>query len=175
MRIMNEIKTRQQILDASKKLFAEHGFNKTTTKMIAEAVGIKKPSLYYFFKNKESIYTSLLKDILEEICNIYTDASEQNLHETITKIFKISKENGAFIFSVDEFGSRPLAEIATTKKELKKRTYEYFKKQSLRCSAKEAIMIVVDISHGYARHVAKGVRVLSPQKYAHLIVDLIQK
>lgn len=54
--------TRQKILDTAKMLFNEQGFNVVSTGEIAEAVGISKGNLTYYFKKKEDIIEALLLD-----------------------------------------------------------------------------------------------------------------
>lgn len=49
-----------EILDAAAQLFTEKGFAATSTREIAQAVGIKQASLYYHFPSKEGILAELL-------------------------------------------------------------------------------------------------------------------
>jgi AcrR family transcriptional regulator len=62
---------REQILDAAAALFVEHGFTATSTRMIAEQVGIRQASLYYHYAGKDDILVDLLsssvRPSLEEI------------------------------------------------------------------------------------------------------------
>jgi AcrR family transcriptional regulator len=51
---------REQILDAAGSLFVRHGIASTSTRMIAERVGIRQASLYYHFATKEEILAELL-------------------------------------------------------------------------------------------------------------------
>ena len=51
-------------MEASYRLFARHGITKTTYSMIAEEVGIAKPSIYYYFKSKDA----LIECIFTELC-----------------------------------------------------------------------------------------------------------
>ncbi|MFC5220344.1 TetR/AcrR family transcriptional regulator [Streptomyces coerulescens] len=51
---------REQILDAAGALFVEHGIAATSTRMIAERVGIRQASLYYHFATKDEILAELL-------------------------------------------------------------------------------------------------------------------
>jgi AcrR family transcriptional regulator len=51
---------REQILDAAAALFAERGFAATTTRLIAERVGIRQASLYYHFAGKDELLIELL-------------------------------------------------------------------------------------------------------------------
>lgn len=53
---------REQILDAAGKLFAHQGYVATSTREIAESVGIRQASLYYHFENgKEELLDELLQ------------------------------------------------------------------------------------------------------------------
>ncbi len=52
---------RDEILDAAAELFTTHGFASTSTRSIADAVGIRQSSLYHHFKTKDDI----LEDLLE--------------------------------------------------------------------------------------------------------------
>jgi AcrR family transcriptional regulator len=52
---------REEILDAAAELFARRGYAATSTRLIAETVGIRQASLYYHFANKEQILAELLE------------------------------------------------------------------------------------------------------------------
>ncbi|MCS6561254.1 MULTISPECIES: TetR/AcrR family transcriptional regulator [Curtobacterium] len=52
--------TRAEILDAAAELFATQGYLETTTRQIADRVGIKQASLYYHFAEKHDIVLELL-------------------------------------------------------------------------------------------------------------------
>jgi len=51
---------REEILDAAAQLFTEQGYAATSTRAIAESVGVKQASLYYHFASKEQILVDLL-------------------------------------------------------------------------------------------------------------------
>ncbi|NMO00291.1 TetR/AcrR family transcriptional regulator [Gordonia sp. TBRC 11910] len=50
----------EEILDAAAELFAANGFARTSTRAIAEAVGVRQASLYHHFATKDDILDSLL-------------------------------------------------------------------------------------------------------------------
>ena len=50
---------RQRVLDAATVLFAEHGYEATGMRAIADAVGIRPASLYHYFPSKETILGAL--------------------------------------------------------------------------------------------------------------------
>lgn len=54
-----------QIVKAAEKQFADNGFSGTTVSSIAEAAGLPKPNVLYYFKSKEGLYRAVLKRILE--------------------------------------------------------------------------------------------------------------
>ncbi|MDN5859075.1 MAG: TetR/AcrR family transcriptional regulator [Pseudonocardia sp.] len=56
--------TRQQIRVIAMELFAEQGYDKTSLREIAERLGVTKAAVYYHFRTKEEIVTSLFDDQL---------------------------------------------------------------------------------------------------------------
>src|SRR6266480_8126515 len=61
----------QDILKVAARMFAEHGYERTTLEMIADELGLSKPSLYYYVKSKEDvlahIFQQIFQDILEQV------------------------------------------------------------------------------------------------------------
>ena len=58
--------TKQEILNAALDLFSVQGFEATSISQIANAVGIRKASLYSHFENKQAILDALIKEVLEQ-------------------------------------------------------------------------------------------------------------
>lgn len=58
--------TKQLIIDAALELFSVQGFEATSVGQIADAVGIRKSSLYSHFKSKDEILNTLLESLSEE-------------------------------------------------------------------------------------------------------------
>lgn len=54
-------RTRDDVLAAAGRLFAERGYAATSTRAIAEAAGIRQATLYNHFPGKEEILTTLLE------------------------------------------------------------------------------------------------------------------
>lgn len=54
-----------RIIRAAEKAFAGTGFNGTSMEAIAEAVGISKQNLIYYFPNKENLYRKVLQNTLD--------------------------------------------------------------------------------------------------------------
>jgi len=56
--------TAERILDAAEDLFAENGYSATSLGDVADRVGIRPPSLYNHFRNKEALYEAVLERLL---------------------------------------------------------------------------------------------------------------
>ena len=54
------------ILKAGLEVFSQFGFRGSTIDMVAEAAGLSKPNLLYYFPSKDAIYTALLSQLLED-------------------------------------------------------------------------------------------------------------
>lgn len=56
---------RELILEAALEVFSQHGFRGSTIDQIAEAAGMSKPNLLYYFKGKEAIFVTLIDRLME--------------------------------------------------------------------------------------------------------------
>ena len=63
---MDRGNTKQEILEAALELFSVQGFEATSVSQIADAVGIRKASLYSHFENKQAILDALVKNVLAQ-------------------------------------------------------------------------------------------------------------
>ena len=63
---MDRGNTKQEILKASLELFSVQGFEATSISQIADAVGIRKASLYSHFDSKQAILNAIVKEVLEQ-------------------------------------------------------------------------------------------------------------
>lgn len=57
--------TAERILDAAEDLFAERGYSATSLGDVADRVGIRSPSLYNHFRNKEALYAAVMERLLK--------------------------------------------------------------------------------------------------------------
>ena len=55
----------EAILAAALDVFSQHGFRGATLDQIAEASGLSKPNLLYYFDSKEAIHRTLLHNLLD--------------------------------------------------------------------------------------------------------------
>lgn len=56
----------QRILLEAEKIFAEKGFDGASISTIAEAAGISKQNLMYYFSTKHELYEKVLHDVLDD-------------------------------------------------------------------------------------------------------------
>ena len=59
-----QLEKREIILEAALEVFANHGFRGATIDQIAEAAGMSKPNLLYYFASKEEMHKSLIARLL---------------------------------------------------------------------------------------------------------------
>ena len=65
---------RRHIIDSTVKLFIEHGYHKTTTRMIAKAANFSIGSLYEYVSSKEDLLYLVCKAIHGEVLDAVEDA-----------------------------------------------------------------------------------------------------
>ena len=58
-------KNQAAIMAAGLEVFSQFGFRGSTLDQVADAAGLSKPNLLYYFKSKDAIYTALLSKLLE--------------------------------------------------------------------------------------------------------------
>jgi len=56
---------REAILEAALDIFSTHGFRGSTIDQVADAAGMSKPNLLYYFKGKEDIHETLIHRLLD--------------------------------------------------------------------------------------------------------------
>jgi TetR/AcrR family transcriptional regulator len=74
--------TAERILDVAETIFAERGYDATSLSDIAEGVGIRTPSLYNHFKNKENLYIAVLERLLDPFFEMLDGFLSQPLDAT---------------------------------------------------------------------------------------------
>jgi AcrR family transcriptional regulator len=67
--------TAERILDAAEELFAMHGYAGTTLRDVANAVGLRTPSLYNHFASKDALYAAVLERGIAPVLAALSDAA----------------------------------------------------------------------------------------------------
>ena len=52
---------RDRLLDVAEELFAQHGFNATSTRMVATVAKVNLGSVHYYFNSKEALYLEVFR------------------------------------------------------------------------------------------------------------------
>jgi TetR/AcrR family transcriptional regulator, cholesterol catabolism regulator len=79
--------TLERLLDAAAALFSKKGYAATSTREIAEILGIRKASLYYHIENKEDLLYAICKSSLERIrCDVAAALKEVKGDEPLARI-----------------------------------------------------------------------------------------
>ena len=63
----NAAATKAALLRAGERLFAEHGFDRTTLDAISETAGANKAMIAYYFGGKEKLYEAILEDVVASV------------------------------------------------------------------------------------------------------------
>lgn len=75
---------RSVILSAALQNFALYGFHGTSVDMVSQTADVSKSNLLYYFKSKEDLYTSLLRDLLAQwMAPLKTFSSEEDPEKAI--------------------------------------------------------------------------------------------
>jgi AcrR family transcriptional regulator len=79
---------RQEILDAALDLFAGGGFQGTSVRDIARAVGVNEATLYHYFPSKAAILDAMLEALLEERSEVFAvaDDPQKPLHDVLYEL-----------------------------------------------------------------------------------------
>ena len=61
-----QLRNRKKIMTAALEVFSQHGYRGATLDQIAEAAGMSKPNLIYYFDGKEAIHVAVLNALMDE-------------------------------------------------------------------------------------------------------------
>jgi AcrR family transcriptional regulator len=68
-------KTRAAVLETARRLFHHHGYDATSLQQIADAMGVRKANVYYYFRTKAAILEALLEPMAAALRDLL-DAAE---------------------------------------------------------------------------------------------------
>lgn len=63
----NDYEKRKKLIEAAKKEFLEKGYNKASLRKICSDAGVTTGALYFFFENKEDLFSSIVNPPLLEL------------------------------------------------------------------------------------------------------------
>lgn len=130
---MKQGDTKQKILDKALALFSSRGYDAVSVGEIAQAVGIKAPSLYNYFPSKQAIFDALVESVAAQYTRdtdqisihvqnapqdipVSTAITEDALYEKVRQIFEYSLHNETIrrfrrMMTIEQFRSPELAAL----------------------------------------------------------------
>lgn len=120
---MIETELEGRIKKSATKLFLKYGYSEVNMSQIAEAAGISRPTLYYYFRSKDIIFKVVLGDVVQELVPKLTS----ELHKDIPleeKIASIIHEYFTLFLKEPEIPMFMLKEINRDASHLKKTIYD---------------------------------------------------
>jgi AcrR family transcriptional regulator len=131
--MMKQEDTKQRILDKALELFSARGYDSVSVGEIAEAVGIRAPSLYNHFPGKQAIFDAIVEstaaqyeadtgrlDIHVQSASrdipVFAEITEDALYEKVRQIFAYSLHNEQIsrfrrMMTIEQFRSPELAAL----------------------------------------------------------------
>ena len=94
MQLLSPPDNRSRILEAALKTFGERGFYGTTMEDVAAEAGITKGTIYWYFKNKEELFSGIIDRYspLPTIVKFITEVTHLDDEEVLTQVATIFYE-----------------------------------------------------------------------------------
>lgn len=130
---MKQEDTKKKILDKALELFAAQGYDSVSVGEIAQAVGIKAPSLYNHYSSKQAIFDAIVDATAKQYeadtdevdihvqnsaqdIPVFTEITEDALFEKVKQIFEYSLHNETIsrfrkMMTIEQFRSPELAAL----------------------------------------------------------------
>ena len=95
---MLTMRKKDSILKAAARLFADQGFDGTTTQQIAAEAGVTEPLIYYHYKGKDDLFTRILESTFSiyrrrlESLEFDSDSQFQNIRNLILLHFEFIED-----------------------------------------------------------------------------------
>lgn len=107
---------KSEIIQLSKKLFNERGYNEVSTQDIADAIGISKGNLNYHFKRKEDIIEAVVEEMHSHYVKPKPPTTLEELNTLFLRVQKVAKENAFYFWHYTQLAqmSKRIREIQNT-------------------------------------------------------------
>lgn len=112
MNINKNSKRRKELVAIAAQLFCNQGYESTTVRMLADAMGIKSGSLFHHFKDKQEILVAVIESGMRHALQITTQAlegldspRERLLAVTRSHLFTLLEDRDAHVVALYEWRS----------------------------------------------------------------------
>lgn len=112
MTVPNNSKRRKELVAIAARLFYEQGYERTTVRMLADAMGIKSGSLFHHFNDKQEILCAVIQDGMESALDIaghalsdLTDPRERFLALSKAHLSTLLNDRNAHVVALYEWRS----------------------------------------------------------------------
>jgi len=92
-----------QIIKAAMKIFSEKGFQGTKTKEIAQAAGISEAMIFKFFKNKDDLYSAIIRSTVKDHSKEISDLKSKvinlptMLKDIVLHVIELNEKDPSFL------------------------------------------------------------------------------
>jgi len=137
----DNINNKQKILNIALDLFSEQGFDSIGVQVLAEKSGITKPTLYYYFGNKEGVFKELLKGYYDKLNSLLSQINyvpkvqsyQEDVYPVLIKVansyFNFAMQNDKFYrMALSALFSPPTSKTNEIVKDLNNEQYEIINK-----------------------------------------------
>lgn len=82
------MKARDLLIESANRLFGEAGFDRVSTREIADHAGVNLGLIHYYFGSKEGLYDAVLGVYYEQLLGVLMDAMQEGggLHEKVGRV-----------------------------------------------------------------------------------------
>ncbi len=88
--VRKKINTKQKIIEAARKSFAEKGYNGVSMSEIAKEAKVKKALIYYYFPSKEELFYEVWHYSMDELeTHLFNEVENENMY--LKKLKKLLK------------------------------------------------------------------------------------
>lgn len=99
-------RTREAVIEASRKLFLERGYAGTRINNITDTCGISRAGFYTYFKDKREVFNTIGAETTKEIIKVVSlwstipsPCTLEDVRHWVESYFEFMDRHGAFIFS----------------------------------------------------------------------------
>lgn len=123
----------QELLNKAAQLFFDHGYANTRMQDIADAIGISRPALYHYFKNKDEVLIALTEGealshvrLLEDLIRDSNLSARQRLSAAIRANLENKLEGGARFRFADRIQSELPAQLVASFAKSRRRVFSLY-------------------------------------------------